>query len=58
MADIIEKNLKVELGQLIRVNNLEKKANENDIYVALQVEDEDGGNERCLLFTEIEVSDM
>ena len=55
---IIDKDLKVELGQLIRVTNLNKRAQENEIYVSLQVEDEDGENERCLLFTEIETSDM
>ena len=56
--EIIDKDLKVELGQLIRVINLNKHAKENAIYVSLQVEDEDGKNERCLLFTEIETSDM
>ena len=55
---IIDKDLKVELGQLIRVTNLNKRAQENEIYVSLQVEDEDGENERCILFTEIETSDM
>lgn len=56
--EIIDKDLKVELGQLIRVTNLNKKAHENEIYVSLQVEDEDGENERCILFTEVETSDM
>ena len=56
--NIIDKDLKVELGQLIRVTNLNKKLHENDIYVSLQVEDEDGNNQRCLLFTEIETADM
>ena len=55
---IIDKDLKVELGQLIRVTNLNKRAQENEIYVSLQVEDEDGENERCILFTEIETADM
>ena len=58
MADIIDKDLKVVLGQLIKVNNLKKKNNENNIYVTLQVQDENGKNERCLLFTQIEISDM
>lgn len=58
MAEVLDKNLKVELGQLIRVNNLNKKSNENALYVALQVEDENGCNERCILFTEIQLSDM
>lgn len=56
--EIIDKDLKVELGQLIRVTNLNKRAQENEIYVSLQVEDEDGKNERCILFTEIETADM
>jgi hypothetical protein len=56
--EIIDKDLTVELGQLIRVTNLNKKAQENEIYVSLQVEDEDGENERCILFTEIETADM
>jgi hypothetical protein len=51
--EIIDKNLKIVLGQLIRVKNLNKKIHENSIYVSLQVEDEDGNNERCLLFSEI-----
>ena len=42
--NIIDKDLKIELGQLIRVTNLNKKLHENDIYVSLQVEDEDGNN--------------
>lgn len=56
--NIIDKELKVQLGQLIRVTNLQKKLHENDIYVSVQVEDEDGENERCILFTEIEAADM
>ena len=49
---------KIVLGQMVRVANQEKKFNENELYVAVQVEDEDGENERCILFTEIELSDM
>lgn len=56
--NIIDKELKVQLGQLIRVTNLQKKLHENDIYVSVQVEDEDGKNQRCILFTEIETADM
>ena len=56
--EIIDKNLKIVLGQLIRVKNLNKKLHENTIYVSLQVEDEDGNNERCLLFSEIQIADM
>lgn len=56
--EIIDKNLKIVLGQLIRVKNLNKRLHENNIYVSLQVEDENGENERCLLFTEIQTADM
>lgn len=58
MAEIIDKNMKIKMGNMVRVRNTQKKFNENDLYVSIQVEDEDGNNERCLLFTEIEISDM
>lgn len=58
MAEIIDKNLKVVLGQLIRVKNLCQEQNQNDVYVSLQIQDENGENERCILFTEIECADM
>ena len=58
MAEIIDKNLEVQLGQLIRVKNLKKTHTENTVYVALQVQDQDGENERCILFTQIEIADM
>lgn len=52
----------VKLGQCIRVVNVEKKAGNDrsgaDTYVSIQVEDENGDNERCLLFTLAEFSDM
>lgn len=53
-------NLKVVLGQMIRVVNQNKKASENEKYVSLQVEDESGkeDTERCLLFTESEIENM
>lgn len=56
--ELIDKDLEIKLGQLIRVTNLNRKSLENELYVSLQVEDEDGNNERCILFTEIELSDM
>ena len=48
----------VKSGRLIRVFNTEKKAfsNANSTYVAVQVEDADGGNERCLLFTDKQIA--
>ena len=52
----------IKLGQCIRVANVEKKAGNDragaDIYVSVQVEDENSDNERCLLFTETEFADM
>lgn len=54
----MDENLKIKLGQFVRVENKNKKNLENDIYVALQIEDEDGNNERCILFTEIEIADL
>lgn len=51
-------NDKVVLGKMIKVENQNKRHFENDYYVAVQVEDQDGQNERCLLFTQIELSDI
>ena len=53
----MEKELPIKLGQLIKVENKNKKKLENKSYIALQVEDLDGSNERCILFTEIELTD-
>lgn len=58
MAEIIDKDADIKMGNLILVKNTKKKPTENDEYVSLHVEDEDGENERCLLFTQIEISDM
>lgn len=57
MAKILGK-ASVKMGKLIPVENQNKKFNENDKYLSLHVEDENGDNERCLLFTDIEISDM
>jgi hypothetical protein len=54
MANVIEQ-VKVKMGRLIRVWNTEKRKTENAGYVSVWVEDADGKNERCLLFTEKEV---
>ena len=51
-------DLKVVLGQMIKVQNQDKKKFQNNDYIAIQVEDENGDNECCLLFTQIELSDM
>jgi len=47
----------VKMGRLIRVWNTERKAftNAKTWYYAVQVEDADGSNERCLLFTQKEL---
>lgn len=57
MAEKID-DFKTVMGQMIMVKNQEKIATANDQYISIHVEDEDGKNERCLLFTEIEISDM
>jgi len=54
MANIIDQ-VKVKAGRLIKVWNTLKKKNENIGYVSVWVEDADGTNERCLLFTEKEI---
>ena len=54
MAKMID-NVEVKLGRTIRVKNLNSRNREADIYIALQVEDLDGKNERCILFTQREL---
>lgn len=51
-------NTKVVMGRLIRVVNQNKKASENERYVSVQIEDESGENERCILFTETQINNM
>ena len=48
---------KVKAGRLIPVYNLGRRkfSRERRFYSAVWVEDADGGNERCLLFTEGEL---
>jgi hypothetical protein len=57
MAALKLDDVDVKAGRMIRVYNTERKAfsNAKPSYVAIQVEDADGGNERCLLFTENEI---
>jgi len=55
MANLIDQ-VKVKAGRLIRVWNTLKKKNENNGYVSVWVEDANGKNERCLLFTEKEIA--
>lgn len=49
--------VKVVMGRLVRVENTRKPklSNANSTYFAVQVEDADGDNERCLLFTEKQI---
>jgi hypothetical protein len=56
MANLIDK-VKVKAGRLIRVWNDERKKFSNSApeYVSVWVEDADGSNERCLLFTHHEI---
>lgn len=57
-------NNKIVLGQCVRVTNVEKKRTpnkhkfESDEYIAIQIEDYDGKDERCILFTPTEHTDM
>jgi len=48
---------KVVAGRLIRVRNTKKPkfSNQKDIYYSVWVEDANGENERCLLFTQREL---
>ncbi len=54
MAKVLDQ-VKVKQGRLIRVENTDRTFGSADVYIAVQVEDADGSNERCLLFTEEEL---
>lgn len=54
MNNLIDK-VKVKAGRLIRVWNNRKKPTAKALYVSVWVENADGTNERCLLFTENEI---
>lgn len=54
MNNLIDK-VKVKAGRLVRIWNTYKKPNANAKYVSVWVEDANGKNERCLLFTENEI---
>lgn len=47
---------RVKQGRLIRVDNTERLFGSSPSYQAVWVEDSDGGNERCLLFTDDEIN--
>lgn len=55
MANVLDQ-VRVKQGRLIRVENTERTFGSSDVYIAVQVEDADGSNERCLLFTEKELA--
>ncbi len=52
--NLIDK-VKAKAGRLIKVFNIEPKPNARPWYVSVWVEDADGSNERCLLFTDAEI---
>jgi hypothetical protein len=54
MANVLDQ-VKVKQGRLIRVQNTERTFGSADVYIAVQVENADGSDERCLLFTEKEI---
>ncbi len=56
MANLIDQ-VKVKAGRLIKVWNTQKRkfSNASPKYVSVWVEDADGSNERCLLFTEKQI---
>jgi hypothetical protein len=54
MANVLDQ-ARIKKGRLIRVENTERTFGSADVYVAVQVENADGSNERCLLFTEKEL---
>ena len=52
-SPIIDKSMKVALGNCIRVSNMEKKHRlEANVYVCIQVESEDGNEEYAILLTQ------
>ncbi len=50
--NLIDK-VKIKMGRLVKVWNTDKAklSNASPLYISVWVEDADGGNERCLLFT-------
>jgi len=47
---------KVVKGRLISVENADRVFGSAPYYIAIQVENADGSNERCLLFTDAEIA--
>jgi hypothetical protein len=48
--------MKVVKGRLISVENKNRAFGSAKSYIAIQVEDANGSNERCLLFTDAEIA--
>ena len=57
MAELLE-DKKVKLGVVIKVKNSEEGATQNKVYHAIQVEDQNGDNECCMLLTEKEYNKL
>lgn len=57
MAELLEDE-KVRLGAVIKVKNSEEGATQNKVYYAIQVEDQNGNNECCMLLTEKEYNKL
>ena len=56
MSEQLNEPVTVKAGRLIEVTNLRKHHKANKSYIAVQVEDSDGSNEKCLLFTKNEIT--
>lgn len=49
------KKVRVKMGRLIPVYNQDPRRGAKPVYVSVRVEDADGKNERCLLFTQAQI---
>ena len=51
-------NVLAKMGRLVHIENTNQnnKGNESDVYVAVWVEDADGSNRRCIMFTDGEIA--
>lgn len=48
--------MKIVKGRLISVENKNRAFGSAKSYIAVQVEDSDGENQRCILFTDAEIA--
>ncbi len=51
-------DVEIKMGTFIPVNNAKRRPNESNTYYAIKVEDEDGNNERWLLYTRKEIQKL